>query len=185
MARPPLPDQSAAPPGSGTISPRPGWRGSGFTAGAVVLLFFRLRRGKLRFHSLLQAVPLAFGASDFSILFSGLPGANRRRCRFLPRCSVPAIAWNGPCPLCGPLFTDRRFACRRPHAMSCLQSQVRAHRTPRYSLRAVPATMSFCPASIAALRPVDRRHTVPAHVTRLHASEALELARRERSSPRR
>ena len=30
-------------------------------------------------------------------------------------------------PLCGPLLTGRRFACRRPHAMWRLQSQVRAH----------------------------------------------------------
>ena len=185
MARPQLPDQSAAAPSSGTLSPGPGGRGSDCIAGTVVLLlFFRLRRGRLRFHSLLRAVPLAFGASDFSILFSGLPGANRRR-RFLPRCRVPAISWNGPCPLCGPLLTDLQFVGRRPHAMWCLQSQVRAHRTPRCWRRAVPGTMSFCPASIAALRPVDRRLAVPAHVTPLHALEALELMRRERGSPRR
>ena len=58
MVRPPLPDQSAAPPGSGTLSPGPGWRGWDCTAGAVGLLllfFFRLRRGRLRFHSLLRA----------------------------------------------------------------------------------------------------------------------------------
>ena len=127
------------------IKPGSGGRGSDYTAGAVVLFpFFRLRRGRLRLHSLLRAVPLAFGASDFSILFSGLPGANRRRRRFLPCCCVPAIAWNGLCHLWGSLLTDRWFACRRPHAMWCLQSRVRAHRTPRCSHRAVPGAMSFC-----------------------------------------
>ena len=42
--------------------------------------------------------------------------------------------------------------------------------------------MSFCPASIAALRPVDRRLAGPAHVTRFHAPEALELSRREKGT---
>ena len=97
------------------ISPEPGWNGYDCTAGtAVLLFFFRLRRGRLRLHLLLRAVPLAVGASDFSILSSGLRGACWRRRRFLLRRRV-AIVWNGPCPLCGPPFTGRRYACRWPH----------------------------------------------------------------------
>ena len=97
-----------------------------------------------------------------------------------PRCPC-----NGPCLLCGPLLTVRRFACRWPHTVRRGQSQVRAHRTLRYSRRAFPGAMSFSPASIATLRPVDRRRAVPAHVTRLHAPEALESAPRERRNLRR